>query len=186
MRATTASCGASRNRERRDREQKNGAKPDEEPAFREFAARDPNNLYGELRQSDPAKVYHNEPKVQSYDTLGSSNRDPGYDKSATGRTAAQVARHKVLTRDLSVAESLCDAIGEIAAAFPDLEAIFKGDSDAADGLAEDSEEYIALSALSRTYNTLRAVHDNILQPAINYHQVWPLVYEFVRVRNMRS
>jgi len=72
----------------------NGSKPDEEPAFREFAARAPDNLYGELRQSDPTKVFHNEPKLQSYDTLSSGNRDPGYDKSAKGRTAAQVARQQ--------------------------------------------------------------------------------------------
>jgi hypothetical protein len=157
----------------------NGSKPDEEPAFREFAARAPDNLYGELRQSDPTKVFHNEPKLQSYDTLSSGNRDPGYDKSAKGRTAAQVARHSNLTKDLSVAESLCDAIGEIALAFPELEACFKGKGPPGADLAEDSDEYIALTALSRTYNTLRAVHDNILQPAINYHQVWPLVYDFV-------
>ena len=33
---------------------------------------------------------------------------------------------------------------------------------------------IALSAISRCYNTRRSVHDNILQPSINYHQVWPI------------
>ena len=29
--------------------------------------------------------------------------------------------------------------------------------------------------VSRCYNTLRAVHDNILQPSINYYQVWPIM-----------
>ena len=125
------------------------------------------NQYGELRQNDPLKVYmyQNDPKLQTYDSL------------------LGAARHTNLTKDLYVAESLVDAVAELVKAVPDLESIFKGDSDPASDLVEDSDEYIALSAISRCYNTLRTVHDNILQPSINYHQVWPIAFDFVAVKS---
>ena len=162
---------------------RNGEKPNEEPAFRDFAARAPDNQYGELRQNDPLKVFQNEPKLQTYDTLAGAGRDVCYDRSSQGRSQPQIARHTNLTKDLSVAESLVDAVAELVKAVPELEAIFKGESDPASELAEESDEYIALSAISRCYNTLRAVHDNILQPSINYHQVWPIVSDFVAVKS---
>jgi hypothetical protein len=158
---------------------KEGSKPDEEPAFREFAARADDNPYGELRCVDPAKQYANEPKLQRYSDLGSGNRDPAYELSAKGRNAAQVARHAALTKDLSVAEVLWDATAELVAVVPDILVLFKGDDTPLDSLAEASDEYIALSAISRCYNSLRALHDNILQPAINYHQLWPIVQDYV-------
>lgn len=158
---------------------KEGNKPDEEPAFREFAARADDNPYGELRCIDPAKQYANEPKLQRYTDLGSGNRDPAYELSAKGRNAAQVARHTALTKDLSAAEVLWDATAELVAVVPDILVLFKGDDTPLDSLAETSDEYIALSAISRCYNSLRALHDNILQPAINYHQLWPIVQDYV-------
>ena len=54
---------------------KEGSKPDEEPAFREFAARADDNPYGELRCVDPAKQYANEPKLQRYTDLGRNQGD---------------------------------------------------------------------------------------------------------------
>ena len=62
---------------------------------------------------------------------------------------------------------------------PDILVLFKGDDSPLDSLGETSDEYIALSAISRCYNSLRALHDNILQPAINYHQLWPIVQDYV-------
>ena len=99
---------------------RNGEKKNEEPAFRGFAARALDNQYSELRQNDPLKVLQNEPKLQSYDSLSGSGRDTCYDRSAQGRSQAQVARHTNLTKDLSVAESLVDAVAELVKAVPDL------------------------------------------------------------------
>ena len=69
---------------------RNGENKDEEPAFRDFAARALDNQYGELRQNDPLKVFQNEPKLQSYDSLSGSGRDTCYDRSAQ-RAADQMA-----------------------------------------------------------------------------------------------
>ena len=156
-----------------------GAKPDEEPAFREFSKRSVDNPYGEQRAVDPTKPFTNEPKLQRYSDLSSGNRDPSYELSAKGRSASQVARHTALTKDLSCAEVVWDSISELVEVFPELQTLFKGDGEPLAALPEDSPEYAALSSISRAYNSLRALHDNILQPAINYHQLWPIVNDYV-------